>query len=81
MVGTEIMIKVRSLAVINLTPTNNDLIVVVIPGLIRAISAPIAVVPGPIGPITKVVRLIAKAVIPMAKVATPVPAFVPPILP
>ena len=81
MVGTEIIIKIRSLAVINLASTNNDLIVIVIPGSIRAIGTPITVVLGPIGPIAKVVRPIAKAAIPIAKVATPVPAPIPPILP
>ena len=73
--------KVRSLAIINLALTNNDLIVIVIPGPIRAISALITVVPGPIGPIIKVIRPIAKAAILIAKVATPVPAFIPFILP
>ena len=80
-VVTEIIIKVRSLAIINLAPTNNDLIVIVILGPIRAIGTPITVVPGPIGPITKVIRPIAKAIILIAKVATPVPAPIPPILP
>ena len=80
-VGTEMMMKVRSLAMINLAPTNNDLVVAVVPGPIGAIGAPITAVLGPIGPITKVVRPVAKAAMPMAKMATPVPAPIPPILP
>ena len=80
-VGTEIIMKVRSLAVINLAPADDDLIVAVVPGPIRAVGTPITAVLGPIGPITKVIRPMAKAAIPMAKVATPVPAPIPPILP
>lgn len=73
--------KVRSLAVINLAPADDDLVVAVVPGPVGAVGAPVAAVPGPIGPVAKVVGPVAKAAVPMAKVAAPVPAPVPPVLP
>ena len=66
--------KVRSLAVINLAPADDDLVVAVVPGPVGAVGAPVAAVLGPIGPVAKVVG-------PVAKAAVPVPALVPPVLP